>query len=247
MTLKSRVQKVALIAVLAGCCFLLLGLSMAAAAWIQISSVVKGREVDVPDLYGMSLDQARERAESMGLILVQDPNSVHSDVVAEGQILFQVPQPHRHIKSGRRLEVTVSLGPEIKKIPNLTGESVNFAGILLKQAETVPGQIARIPSGLAPKGRILAQNPPGGSELGLMSGVSLLVSDGPVAPYYVTPNLTGKSYPLVKKFLDDNDFRVVVKIKGGDPSQVPTVLRQYPQAGYPIQKNHPITLEINRE
>lgn len=247
MNVKASIHKAMRFLIIVGWCFFVFGLVVAASTWFQLSSVVSGRAVDVPDLYGLTLDEAREGLENLGLVMVEDPVPVYNDVVTQGRILYQVPQPKKRIKTGRQVEVTLSLGPEEKTVPDLTGESVNFSEMILARRETQPGTLSHVPHPAIAKGRILAQNPPAGQSLGLMNGVSLLVSEGPFEPYYVTPHLVGKSYPEIKKFLDDHDFRVVVKVRGGDPSEPPTILRQFPQAGYPIQKNHPITLEVNRE
>lgn len=226
---------------------LIFAVSAVATTWIHLALVVRGRAVAVPDLYGMTLEEAQQHCLELGLVLVSDAAGLHSSVVAKDRILFQSPQPGSQIKAGRRLEATLSLGPELRRVPKLVGESLNFSQMLIRQAESNAGMIARFPSSLAAKGRVLAQSPPAGSEPGLDNAVSLLVSEGSPAPYYLTPDFEGKSYPLVKKFLDGHGFRTVVKIRGGDPSQLPRVMRQFPQAGYPIQKTHPITLEINRE
>ncbi|MCB1044566.1 MAG: PASTA domain-containing protein [Acidobacteria bacterium] len=218
----------------------------ALSTWITIKKSISGHVIQVPDLCGLSIEDATRTIEPLGLTLSITQTPVHNNVVAKDNILFQRPNPGKHIKSGRQLVVTLSAGPELKLIPSLVGEPLNFAEILTAQADTEITKVSRTPSAVR-KGRIMAQSPKPGEEIGIRHGMSVLISDGDEPKWYVAPDFRGRSFGEVKKFLDEHGFRVVAKFKDFQPGWGPVVLRQIPQPGYPIRAEQTINLEVNKD
>jgi len=247
MSFRSLFKKTLFRAIALGWAFLVLGLVGSLTTWVAIKREVSGRVVEVPDLYGLEMEAASDVVDGLGLRLIVEDQTIYSNVVNRGGVLFQIPKPGKKIKAGRTVEITVSAGPETKRVPALVGEPLNFAYILAGQADTEINRISRIHTNNAAKGRIVAQNPKPGNELGIQHGISVLVSDGDPTTWYVTPRLEGKSYHDVKKFLDREGFRVVTKYKRDPDAPTQVVIRQNPQPGYPLQDGQTITLEVNRD
>jgi len=216
--------------------------------WLFLKSRVKGHAVTIPDLYGLSEQEARKRVEDEGLVLIVDQSKdVNSSVIPEGKVLLQIPRPKRVVKSGRQVEITLSAGPKVTLTPNVCGKTAGFADVLLKQAEISTAVVSRTPSNLEDDGKVLAQFPLPGETMGLRQGASLLISSGPAKEYFVMPNLVGKTYNRARNFLDRHQFRVVSKYRSQDPLLGQVILEQTPKAGFPVTKSQYITLVINKD
>ncbi len=226
----------------------LLVASIIFSTWFYIKSSVQGEVVEVPDLTGVPVEQARATVESLGLVFEIDKDQViHSNVIEKDRVFLQAPRKGSRIKTERVVEVTLSAGPEIKRIPPLLGETLAFSQTLLNRVELSPTVLSRTPSPLAEKGRILSQVPEQGEETGLRPGVSLLLSEGPQQEWYVTPDFLNMDYEPVKSFLDENGIRVVTKYREADQDLGQIILQQIPKAGYPISKSQTMTLIVNKD
>ena len=235
---------------------ILLGLGLAIFAagsgfstWLYIKKVVKGEVVLTPELAGLDLSSAERRADDLGLTLVVDESQdTYSDIVGKGRVLLQTPQPGRKIKSGRRVEVTLSAGSRENPIPQLQGETLHFAQMLLGQNDTRVSRVSRVPSNGLPEGTVMKQNPPAGEDPALQSGVSLLLSDGPEVEWYLAPDFVGRHYMDAKTFLEKNHFKSpIIKYRQVQVGVGPIVLRQVPLAGNPLHRNQTVTLEVNKD
>jgi uncharacterized membrane protein HdeD (DUF308 family) len=84
--------------------------------------------VEVPDLAGQKVSQARSRLASKGLKLSAHKEVV-SDTIAEGEVIKQSPEPGTEVVAGSPVSITVSSGPHkvIATAPpgDQTGEHTN--------------------------------------------------------------------------------------------------------------------------
>lgn len=235
-------------ALLAGFFCLIFGMAGAFSTWLALKSEVQGKVISVPDLFFKSEAEASQICQSLGLILAVDrTQQVYSQVVPQDKVLLQVPRAGRKIKSGRRVEITLSAGPETKLVPDMVGQTLTFSKTLLDESGMKAAIISRTPSTQKAKGRTLAQIPEPGKTLGVRNGVSLLVSDGEQAPWYMMPKLEGKDYLTVKAFLDRHEFRVITRYRVSDPDLGQVILEQIPKHGYPISKTQTVTLVVNKD
>lgn len=226
----------------------LLVASIIFSTWFYIKSSIQGEVVEVPDLTGLPVEQARATVETPGLVFEIDQDQViHSNVIEKDRVFLQVPRKGSRIKTGRVVEVTLSAGPEKKRVPPLVGETLAFSQTLLGRVDLAPTILSRTPSMLAGKGRILSQVPEQGEETGLRPGVSLLLSEGPQQEWYVTPDFLNMDYDRAKAFLDENGIRVVTKYREADQDLGQIVLQQIPKAGYPLNKSQTMTLIVNKD
>ncbi len=216
-------------------------------AWLYIKHVVQGRVVIVPELLGTTLSEAQKQIEAQDLIFRIDQGKVFSNVIKKDHVYLQVPRPGRKIKTGREVVVTISAGPEEKRIPGLQGETLNFSRTLLKEIGKKPDILARMPSQTYPAGRVISQNLREGADPGLNIPMALLVSDGKPEAWYVTPDFIGRDYASVKAFLDRHEFRMITKYLEEDEGLGPVVIRQIPEPGFPINRSQTLTLMVNKD
>ncbi|MFI8004452.1 Stk1 family PASTA domain-containing Ser/Thr kinase [Streptomyces sp. NPDC086010] len=95
--------------------------------------VSKGSPVDVPDLTGMGVDEAKAALEEAGLKAEVLPVRVHSPE-DEGGVARQSPASGAEAAEGDTVELTVSKGPRMTDVPDVTGMDVDEARSTLEEA-----------------------------------------------------------------------------------------------------------------
>ncbi|MFH8465765.1 Stk1 family PASTA domain-containing Ser/Thr kinase [Streptomyces sp. NPDC017991] len=88
--------------------------------------VSKGSPVDVPDVLGDDLDDARQELEDAGLTVEVAAGQITSDHEA-GQVAAQSPDADKQVAQGDTVELTVSKGPPMVEVPDVVGDSVDDA------------------------------------------------------------------------------------------------------------------------
>lgn len=223
-------------------CFLTV---MGVSGYLTIRQEQVGARVEVPDVTGMTLEEA---AEALG------PRSLFVDVAAEkhdarmeeGRILAQEPPAGGPIKKFRKVKVVTSLGPKVYTVPDLRGQLLRSALIALEAEGLRPGRIAYAHSRLAEPDVVVAQDPPPDGESLGHAGVSLLVSQGSRDPVYVMPSLKGLTERQVESMAEEHGLRLGSVRRELDP-WIPRgqVSQQYPEAGYPVARGDSISIVVS--
>ncbi|MEU6475663.1 Stk1 family PASTA domain-containing Ser/Thr kinase [Streptomyces sp. NPDC047017] len=95
--------------------------------------VSKGRPVDVPDVTGEDPDEARSDLSDAGLKVEIAPAQVNSEF-DKGQVARQTPPSGAQAAEGDTVTLTLSKGPELVEVPDVTGDSVDDAEKALRDA-----------------------------------------------------------------------------------------------------------------
>jgi eukaryotic-like serine/threonine-protein kinase len=159
---------------------------------------IHGREVRVPDVRGMTMLRAQETANDHGLI-VSAEDKFYSPTIPAGQVISQVPSPGSHVRSGWRVRVAESLGPQRVTIPDLVGQTELAATLNLRQRGLDLATVAAVPVPSANPDEVVAQVPEPDARDVTSPAVSLLLSQRPSAPEYVMPNFVGRQLAEVKE------------------------------------------------
>lgn len=162
------------------------------AAIATMHFAIHGAEVQVPELKGMTVAEARSQAAGMGLNLNVD-NRYYSADVAAGHIVSQSPTPGTVVRREWRVRVAESLGPQKVDVPNTVGSDERLAALRLRRVGLEVGVTARLPYAAAAEGTVIAQDPPAHAHGIEQPSVNLLVAapedDAPDG--FVMPDLTG--------------------------------------------------------
>ncbi len=222
-----------------GCLVLLTG-------YLTMTFVIRGKQVMVPNIKGLMLLNARQVCGSKGLYL-EERAKVFDENLPEGSVTAQEPLPGEYVKKGRRIFVTVSSGLKMINVPDLKDQNMRQARILLSQSGLKLGELAaRVYSGDAPAGSVLAQNPPPNLAVKRGAGVDVLVSLGERELYYVMPNLAGVPLPTVRKALYAAKLLTVKISYSQDPAfGKDCVISQNPLPGEEIKKGAVVSLIVN--
>jgi serine/threonine-protein kinase len=218
---------------------------MLASGYFTMRMVQIGRRVDVPDVTGLTLAEAREAMVSLNLF-VEVATEKHDARVEQGRILGQEPSAGAPIKRFRKVKVVTSLGPKVFTIPDLRGYLLRSALVTLEAEGLRPGRIAYAHSNLAQPDVVVSQDPPPEGESLGHSGVSLLVSKGAREPIYVMPALRGQKAGEVAGLLAEYGLRLG-SVRRELAPWVPRgrVTGQYPEAGYPVSRGDTISVVVS--
>ena len=136
-------------------------------------------QVEVPDLVGMSQDQARSALKAVGLEL-GNVTTVDSDKDKD-RIVSQDPETGSKVKKGTAIAVSISTGKAAQvEIPTVVGISREDAEAQLK-ALGLTVTVEEV-SGSQPSGQVTAVEPGEGSKVDKNSTVKLKVSKGSASP-----------------------------------------------------------------
>ena len=134
------------------------------------------KSVAVPDLTGMTQDQAREALAAKGLkvgsVLTSDDASQR-----EGLVLFSSPEAGTSVNKGESVSITLSSGKVT--IPDTIVGYDKSSVIAALQGLTLSVTVTEEYSEDQPAGTVIAVNPAEGSPVAQNSNVSLTVSKGP--------------------------------------------------------------------
>ncbi|MGP4042684.1 Stk1 family PASTA domain-containing Ser/Thr kinase [Streptomyces sp. 2A115] len=96
-------------------------------------TVSKGSPVDVPDLLGDDLTDAKQELEDAGLKVEVASERINSEYEA-GRVAQQSPGPGIEAADGDTVKLTVSKGPEMIEVPDVVGDKVDDAKQELEDA-----------------------------------------------------------------------------------------------------------------
>ena len=116
------------------------GLSFLAAMRVEM----RGSEVRIPELTGLTFEDALEKVAPLELVL-QQVEERHDPAVASGLVLQQVPPANASVRRGRKVKLIMSLGGKVLEVPDMIGQASRAVEIELRQAGFIPGDEARVP------------------------------------------------------------------------------------------------------
>lgn len=162
--------------------------------------VVDVGKVHVPNLEGLTVEQARRQLRQRDLRLgIRD--SVHHASIAAGLIVDQTPAEKQLVKKGRRVSVDISLGSRLYPVPDVTGGSPRDARLRLENSHLRLGEVAYLSSDRFPEGAVMLQQPKAGTRLPIAGRVDLKVSSGPASQPKYVPDLRGLRIDAVEDSL----------------------------------------------
>ncbi|MHB8532185.1 MAG: Stk1 family PASTA domain-containing Ser/Thr kinase [Solirubrobacteraceae bacterium] len=169
--------------------------------------------------------------------------SVASPTVAAGRAIGTEPPAEVEAKVGSRVVVLVSSGPELVKVPVVTGQQLSAAEASLSNARLAVGTTTKRTSMTASPGTVLGQTPTAGSSVKQGSKVDLVVAEAPKE--IPVPGVVGQSQTLALVTLGQAGFKPkTTSVPTGEAGQVGTVLRQTPAAGAKALKGSAVTIGV---
>lgn len=239
-------RKTALVALWIGGGGVLVGTVFALSFYFAMRVEMRSTEVRVPDLAGLTMEEAAGRVDPQGLNL-QVVDQRHDPAVASGRVLQQTPPADSSVRRGRKVKLILSLGGRVLEVPDLVGQASRAVEIELRQEGFIPGDEARVPSGRFDSGKVMAQVPPAETPAIPNTRVHRLVSGGPATSVWVMPDLTGLSRADAEAWIARSMFRRgAVRQVTMATRAAGVVVGQQPLAGYPVRDRAVVELTVAR-
>jgi serine/threonine-protein kinase len=220
----------------------LLILALIAGAWLALRSDLfesAPDQVQVPNLIGMTEDEARATIGDAGLTVDAPDFQPDDDPANAGKVIDQEPNRDQYVDPGSSVHLTISSGLPQVEVPFLIGSTQDEARNKLRTAKLKP-EFKPVESD-EPQGQVLATSPEGGTEVDQESTVTVTISKGPVN----VPNVVGLNRSDAIKQIVDAGFKY--DIRGDDKSTEPrgTVTDQLPPGGQPQPQGTTIVLFVS--
>ncbi|RAK04072.1 serine/threonine-protein kinase [Halanaerobium saccharolyticum] len=164
--------------------------------------------VEVPDIEGESLAEARGMVSEVGLNLVENEERVFSEEIAANHIVSQQPAAGARVKQSRPLNITVSKGPQLIEIPDFVGSSLREALIELDNLSLNSGDIQYIFRLSEEPGTVINQIPAAGAEVEKGNEVTIFVSRGERDISVRMPDLTGLTQSEAFSMIRENGLNI---------------------------------------
>ncbi len=218
----------------AGAIALVVGAIMLVTTLINPSPVT---QVTVPDVVGLTIDQANTNLIAEGLILGEVTYQVAPDR-PENTIISQNPGNETEVNKGTAVNVVVSKGKGQVQVPDL----VNFASVddarqALYAVGLTLGPVTFEDSD-KPENTVLRTDPPAGSVVNEGTAISVVVSSGKVK----VPNVVGMNENDAKNAL--KGFIITIIYEESDVVTAGTVISQTPAGDVQVEPGSAVTIVV---
>jgi len=149
--------------------------------------------IEVPDLSGLTFDEAKEQLNAKGLGIKKNAGTVASDKYDEGQIVSQTPDALTKAEANTTVEVTLSSGKGEVSVPSVTGMDETTAYNTLTNSGFTPVKDYAYSADVA-QGNVIEQSPNAGSLAKAGDNVKIVISRGEEqaeATSVAVPGVTG--------------------------------------------------------
>jgi|GEM_PF-1700680 serine/threonine-protein kinase len=227
--------------------------------------------ISVPDLRGLTIEEATSIVEESGLVLrVKD--ETYSSSVPRDVVLAQVPYPLTAVKFGRSVSVKISKGNPIVICPDFVGKTYGEAVEIIRkenlyvaaihEVNTIHEEISSdneemmeeveaemetflLPSSSAVLGQVLSQQPPPGTKMEPGQGIELTVY---LPDLPVVPNLLGTHLEDAKYIITHSGYTIgTITFRPNNSFSRGVVYIQEPIPGSPAENQSSINVVVNEE
>jgi len=206
--------------------------------------VQKGKTTKVPDVIGLTLEDAKLKIKEAGL----DPKEAeykNDKRYKIGTVTMQNPIAESEVKRDRGVYLTISGGEELVDVPNLKGKSVREAAFNLEKYNLKLGAITYEPSEEIFANTIIRQEILPGAKIKSGNLINVTVSQGRSTDKHPVPDVSLKTINEAEKILIDSGFRIGKTTYQTNIDILPnTIIEQYPRAGELMQLGQLIDLII---
>ena len=195
--------------------------------------------IEVPNVIGQTADEAETRLENLDFRVER----VLENNVAEANTVFaQDPTGGEKRAKDSLVTLRVSQGEAPAKVPNVVGDDVEDATDTLRAAgfEVEPTSQA---DRQAPAGRVLAQDPAGGTERPKGTTVKIVVSSG--KPKVVVPTVTGKDESAARDDIVNARLTVRTLPEASSTVEEGKVIRSDPAGGTEVDEGTRVTIYVS--
>ena len=209
---------------------------------IVLSSGLKGKEITVPDVKGLTEDEAQKALNDVGFEKVQS-EAKYDDSVEQGHIISTDPSAGSKGTKETTITMYVSKGAEKVTVPSVVG-SDEASAVAAIQSAGFTANVTREYSETVAKGVVISQSHSGTKQL-KGTTIDVVVSDGPKPAEKITvPEVTGQTKENAETLLKNYGFAVTVIQENSDKTPG-TITRMDPGAGTQLEKGATVTIYVS--
>jgi len=209
-------------------------LVLALLAWWLTS----GRYQQVPALRGLTLTAAKNMLKNEGLSYKL--GSSRHNPLPKGEVIKVTPGRGQRVASGSSVTLTLSLGPVMRTVPNVSGQPEAAARTFLVQHHLRVGQDKQETSSTVPAGNVIGTIPRAYSNIPQKQPVRLIVSVGPPLPNFVGMQVTD-----AQTAASSGGYTINPIPDAKDRQPANTITRQSPAPGTPITAGEVVTVHFS--
>ena len=195
-------------------------------------------EVRVPDLIGMTREEARAEIGNAGLA-VGDEDFREDPNVRADRVIEQEPNRDQFVAPGTEVDLVISSGKPLVEVPFVTGRPRSAAAATLREANLEVTMQERDSD--EPAGRVLSTDPPGGNTVPEGTLVTVFYSDGPEQ----VPGVVGLQRREAEQVIRDAGFQPDVVEDPNSREPRGTVIRQSPAGGQDAPEGSTVTIVVS--
>lgn len=175
---------------------------------VVVSSGLVGDSITVPDVSGMTEDEAQSALENVGFRNISSEFTYH-DSVPSGQVIGTTPEANAEATEDTEIVMQVSKGAERKTVPNVVGQKDADAQNAIKSAGLSVGTVTYEYSDSVAQGIVISQSVDGGKKVSAGTTVDLVISNGPEPAAKVNvPPVTGTSESNARQLIQNAGLSV---------------------------------------
>ena len=209
-----------------------------------VLNVTNPKEVEMPNIVGLSKEEAQQRIEGAKLKFEVASEEYNKDV-EENHVISQDPtyvEGYNKVKEGSTVKVVLSKGTEKTKVPKVAGMSKDDAISAIENAK-LKAEIVEETSKKVQEGYVISQETDANTEVDAGETVKIHVSTG--VEKATVPGVVGKSQDEAKKTLQDLGFVVTVTNAEDSSKDNGVVLKQSLEEGKSVEKGSTIAITVN--
>lgn len=140
-------------------------------------AIGKPKKVEIPELVGVSLAQAKRMLNDLKLHAVVE-DSLYSESAKIDQILDQSPQAGTKINEDGAVHLVISKGSKMVQVPDVRGSSFQEAMVMLRNYDLRSTIVDSVYDESVDRNAVLTSNPKPGSKVEKKSLIRLILSKG---------------------------------------------------------------------
>jgi eukaryotic-like serine/threonine-protein kinase len=208
-------------------------------AWLFADQLFGSADVEVPEVVGMTVSEARSELNEVGL----EADIVRRNSQApKGEVLRQDPAAGETAQEGDEVRLVVSAGVRQVEVPSVVDLTEDEAVALIEDADLAVGQVTEEATDEVEEGIVLSQSPEGGEEVDAGSEVDLVVSAGP--ELVVVPSVIGFSEDDAVATIEGEGLVADVVTEPSDEEEG-VVFAQDPSEGTEVPAGETVTIVVS--
>lgn len=210
-----------------------------------ILNVGRAKDVKLPNLVGKTIEEAEQELNKSKL-KIEKKEEFNSEIEV-GKIISQNPPfiENYTVKENSTVEVVVSKGTEMTKVPKIIGMEYEEAEEEIKKYNLQAEKIDKV-SKTVEKGIVIEQEPAENTEIKAGEKVKIYVSCGNGLKQIVTQYVIGKTEKDAKELLIKDGLEVEVVNEEDTTKENGIVLKQSIEAGKTVDEGTKIIITVNK-